>query len=192
MIHLIVVDTETGGFDPAERCIIELSAQHVLVEHDAKQVVAHPNESFHRFVKPDRPVSEGAAAVNGYSEKAWAGAQRMREVARAFIGWLYEIPHDGLVWTGSNVTGFDLPFLHSDFGRVELALPGKPKFSRRVLNTESLCFPLLVKGEVEHVGIEALRTWAGLSGEQKHTAKDDVADTITIISRYFYKEVWGA
>lgn len=189
MIHLIVIDTETGGLDPSDSCIIELAARCVTIAHERKGLTV--GESFHELVKPDRPVGAQAATVNGYSEEKWSGSKRMGIVARKFIGWLYTLPHEDMAWAGSNVSGFDLPFLKSDLARCDLALPGKPKFGRRVLNTESLCFPLLVRGDVNSLGVEALRTWAGLSGKQKHTALDDVHDTVAIVSRYFYKEVWG-
>ncbi len=189
MVHLIVIDTETGGLFPHEHCIIELSAKHVIVDHD-KRRVGVGSDHFHRFVKPDRPVHPQAAAINGYSEEKWRGAQRMNHVAEAFFGWLTSIPFEDLIWTGQNVTGFDLPFLRGDLDRCGMKLPGKPKFARRVLNTESLCFPLLVKGDVAGVGLSDLRVWAGESGDQHHTASKDVDDTIAVIMRYFTQEVW--
>ncbi len=187
-LNLVVIDTETGGLDPAKHCIIELAAAHVTIEG----VCIATHDRFHSRVFPDRPVDPGAAAINGYTPEAWAvDALYPVQVARGFLDWLSGIPVFDLIWTGSNVTGFDLPFLRSDFARVDLALPGKPKFTHRTLNTESLCFPLYARGETEGCGIRHLRKWAGLDGEQSHRAMGDVNDTIAVIGAYFERKVYA-
>lgn len=185
LLHLLVVDTETGGLDPAVHCIIEIAAAHVTIE--GWVVTVH--DRFNVRTLPDRAVDPQAAAVNGYTPERWADtALPMPIAARDFLAWIAELP-EGLIWTGSNVTGFDLPFLRSDFARAGFELPGKPQFSRRKLNTESLCFPLFAKGEIEGCGLRHLRKWAGLEGEQHHTAAEDVADTVIAIREYFGREV---
>lgn len=182
-LNLIVVDTETGGFDPAKCCIIELAAAHISV-NSAGAVTVY--DRFHVRILPRLPVHPQAAAVNGYSEEKWANdALQLSVAASDFLKWLDEVPAEGLIWTGSNVTGFDLPFLRSDFAHVGQKLPGSRKFHRRNLNTESLCFPIYVHGETDGCGIAHLRSWAGLDGVQSHSAAGDVADTVEVIRVYF-------
>lgn len=190
-IRLIVIDTETGGLYPDKHCIIEMAAAHMFIHPDEQLITTGTSTPmFHSLVLPDRPVEPQAAAINGYNEESWRNARRMKDVGREFVEWLHGIKHDDLIWAGSNVVGFDLPFLRSDLARSGLGLPGKPKFSHRTLNTESLCFPLFVKGQVEGVGIQHLRRWAGMTGEQTHTAIGDVNDALAVISRYLHNEVW--
>ena len=189
--RLVVLDTETGGLDPVEHSLIEVAARVVDLNHLAQHVHVH-DLHFESKVAPRLPVSKGAAAVNGYTAVRWRAAPSLGRFSEMFSRWLAHIdaPPDGsLVWAGSNV-GFDLGFLKSDLRQVGAELPGKPKFSRRLLNTESLCFPLLLRGTVSSLGVAALRKWAGLKGEQKHTALDDVNDTVAIICKYVREEVW--
>lgn len=127
--------------------------------------------------------------MNGYSEERWTNSFSMRRVATDFVDWLKLFPDD-LTWAGSNVLGFDLPFLRSDFARCDVPFPEAPKFGRRTLNTESLCFPLRAMGLVDSCGVAALRKWAGCDGEQHHSALDDVLDTVLIIRTYFERYVW--
>lgn len=179
---LLVIDTETTGLDPQTDCIIELAACSVVIDTD-KLIFNGP--MFATRVLPSCPVPENVAAINGYSGKEWENAPPMSEVGQQFIRWIYEkLSGDGWIWTGSNVGGFDLPFLRADLARCCMSLPTKPKFERRVLNTESLCFPLLATGKVDSLGIASLRKWAGESGDQAHRATADVADTIHVISTY--------
>jgi len=193
MISLIVLDTETGGLDPDKHCIIELAARLVHIDNRSLRVTL---KVFHTYIQPDRPVDPAAAEVNGYNKHFWnRKAVRPKHAFTGFVNWLNalcEIDHvnqcshelEGLIWAGSNVLGFDLPFLRSDMARVGLELPGKPKMTRRTLNTESLCFPLFVSGQVEGCGIADLRKWAGCEGEQAHRAIDDIDDTIKVIDAY--------
>lgn len=160
---------------------------------------------FHRLVKPRLPVEPQAAAVNGYDPERWEREGVESAVAmRDFLGFLltstglatceqveeaavdenYAGMPQGVIWTGSNVLGFDLPFLRSEMAAHGMSLPDKPRFARRTLNTESLCFPLFARGYTDSCGIASLRAWAGLEGAQKHRAVDDVVDASIIIRRY--------
>lgn len=193
--YLMIVDTETGGLSPESTSVIEVAAQLHVVLHMSKPgsdrtyfTVAQSAEPFHRLVRPRLPVEEQAAAVNGYDPDRWEREGVNYDVAmRDLHAFLAEEESDieGIVWTGSNVQGFDLPFLRNEMAAAGLELPGKPRFSRRTLNTESLCFPLFARGYTDSCGLAALRTWAGLKGEQRHTAIGDIEDTATIIGHYF-------
>lgn len=191
MIHLIVIDTETGGLDPEKHCIIELAARLVRIDVENQSIRVPRSKVFHAYLLPDRPVRPQAAAINGYQEDWWQGnAMPPANVFVQFLNYLDGIEEQDLMWAGSNVTGFDLPFLRSDMARHRLKLPGKPTMSHRTLNTESLCFPLFVAGETKSCGLSALRSWAGCLGKQKHTAIDDVEDAIRVIGSYLHRRVW--
>lgn len=191
MIHLIVLDTETGGLDPTRHCIIELAARLVRLDADNKSVRVPQAKVFHAYILPDRLINPEAAKINGYCFDWWQENAMLRSDAFAqFLDYLDGLGEEDMIWAGSNVTGFDLPFLRSDMARVGLKLPGKPKMAGRALNTESLCFPLFANYEVDSCGVAALRKWAGCSGKQSHNAIDDVEDTVRIIGAYFQRVVW--
>jgi DNA polymerase III epsilon subunit-like protein len=196
--YLMIVDTETGGLSSESASVIEVAAQlHVVLdtsrEKPGKSYRRHfrlsaVSDPFHRLVRPRLPVEEQAAAVNGYDPDRWEREGVNYDVAmRDLHAFLVEEEPDieGIVWAGSNVLGFDLPFLRSEMAAAGLELPGKPRFARRTLNTESLCFPLFARGLTDSCGVAALRTWVGLKGEQHHTAIGDIEDTAAIIARYF-------
>lgn len=195
IVSLVVLDTETGGLNPFEHSVIEIAACNAIINPN-NHTVRTRDLPFHEKVLPDRPVDPQAAAVNGYTPELWTadGARSMYDVSMSFLFWLDQVVGNDLVWAGSNVLGFDLPFLREGIRRAHSTsrhLPSKPKFSRRTLNTESLCFPLYVAGEIDHCGVEALRAWAGLPGKQTHAALQDVSDTIDVIRAYFERVVWG-
>lgn len=184
-IELLVLDTETGGLNPAVNPLLEIAAAHVTVWPHMMNGV-QVRSRFESKVAPrfGAEITTAAASINGYTPEAWSEAQRMVHVGYDFLEWLDTLP-DNLIWTGSNVQ-FDLDFLEYGLGTAcGLDLPQPPKFKRRKLNTESLCFPLLVDRQVDSMGLAALRKWAGAEGEQTHRAMDDVNDTITVIAEFF-------
>lgn len=190
---LLVIDTETGGLDPEDRCIVELAAQLWEVRPDGSSAyLVRRSPLFHKYVLPYMPVAPQAAEINGYSEQAWAarGAVPIEVAMTEFLTFTDMLPGQGIQWTGSNVSGFDLPFLRAAAKHCGMTFPGRPKFTHRTVNTESLCFPLFLWGHVDSCGIASLRRWAGLKGEQHHTAAGDVLDTIDVIRRWI--EVVGS
>lgn len=173
---LLVVDTETGGLDPAEACIVSIAARVLVLG----QGVLEPGEFFHTKIKPDRPVGDKAAAVNGYTPEAWADAPPADLALSLFRKWVDAVckAHDKPMWCGCNPL-FDLKFYNSDRKRFGLVEPAG--LSHRVIDVQSMAIPLLFSGEVSSVSLSALRTWAGLEGEQTHTALGDVDDTCEVI-----------
>lgn len=182
---LIVVDTETGGLDPGEACIIELGAQVLEVSPGALD----PGETFHTKIKPDKPVSEQAAKVNGYTLEAWADAPPAADALDRFRAWVEAVckayGKTPPMWAGCNPL-FDLKFFKSDCRRAGVNTP--EGLSYRVIDVQSMCFPLLLRGEVSSLGLKNLRKWAGCDGEQKHTAEDDVFDTCQVIGAFLLRE----
>jgi len=178
---LVVVDTETGGLSPSNASITEIAAQVIEVYPGDLQLA----ETFETKCKPDRPVSPKAAEVNGYTPEAWADAPELPEALAEFTAWLDEVckrvaPHNPM-WTGCNPL-FDLKFFKSDAERHGVTLP--EGLSYRMIDVQSLCLPLLLKGEIEGLGLRHLRAWAGCEGEQTHTAMGDVNDTCQVIGAF--------
>jgi len=173
---LLVVDTETGGLDPAESCIVSIAARVLVIGKGTLE----PGAFFDTKIKPDRPVGDKAAAVNGYTAEAWVDAPPAGLALNLFRQWVESVcrEYDRPMWCGCNPL-FDLKFYNSDRKRFGLVEPDG--LSYRVIDVQSMAIPLLFAGEVSSVSLAALRTWAGLEGEQTHTALGDVDDTCAVV-----------
>jgi DNA polymerase III epsilon subunit-like protein len=201
-LELLVVDTETGGLDPEENPLLEVAMQHLTLTPmppgrgtGTPWVLVH-GLKFHSLVAPPggalgSTITDEAAKVNGFyhgvysynqSDWRWKDAPSLDTVIRNMLFFLGTLPNE-LTWVGSNVN-FDLRFLESNFRNEGVPFPGKPKFQRRALSTESLCWPLLAAGQVDSLGLQSLRNWAGLAGQQHHTATQDVADVCVVLSHF--------
>lgn len=180
---LIVVDTETGGLEPAEACIIELAAQVIEVHKGGLE----PGPMFHILIKPDMPVGDKAAAVNGYTPEKWESALPPKVGLTAFTQWIdvlckrYKVRP---MWAGCNPV-FDLKFFTSDCRRHDVIKPDG--LSYRIIDVQSLCLPLLLRGEIDSLSLSSLRTWAGCEGDQTHTAHDDALDTCQVLGAFLYR-----
>jgi DNA polymerase III epsilon subunit-like protein len=175
-LALIVVDTETGGLDPDQHCIIEIAAQTLLIGVGEVTLGA----DFYRRIKPDRPVSPEAARVNGYTPEGWASADDPALALGAFRTWLsgQAQVHEKPTWCGCNPV-FDLKFFNSDRKRHDVAEPAGLGY--RLIDVQSMAVSLVYRGEISSVSLSALRKWAGCEGEQKHTALADVLDTCRVV-----------
>jgi DNA polymerase-3 subunit epsilon len=106
----VVLDTETTGVDArnGDR-IIEIGCVE-LVNH------CPTGRSFHAYLNPGRPVSDGAFAVHGLSDAFLADKPRFADVADAFTDFIAEarlVIHNA---------PFDVGFLDMELTRV-----GKPR-----------------------------------------------------------------
>lgn len=181
-IHLVVIDTETGGLDPYRHCIIEIAVALIAVSGTELSDVL---SCYNMRMMPDMPVTKEAAAVNGYHPDTWGGFIDRRMVFLGLLDWCREVVPEGSLWCGMNVD-FDLCFLKNELLRQAKLMP--PQMSYRKLDVGSLCFPLFAKGITEGTGLRHLRKWAGLKGEQSHSAVSDVQDTIAVLSAYLRSE----
>lgn len=189
-LNLVVVDTETGGLSPSTSCIIEIAAKLVRVS-GSRVKEATDALSFYSRMPPDRAVSDHAARVNGYVKGEWEEHEQCEpriDGLTRLTRWCDKYAPEGSMWCGSNVT-FDLSFLESDLSRLQLEMPSH--FSYRKVDIESLCFPLFATGRTKGIGLKHLRKWAGLGGEQRHRAIDDVNDVIAVLRKYMLTGVIG-
>jgi DNA polymerase III epsilon subunit-like protein len=164
--------------------MIEIAALPVFVDENTLDT----GEPFHFKIKPDRPVNPKAAAVNGYTPEAWADAHEPEPVLvafRTYVDALCQVVKRPM-WCGCNPL-FDLKFYNSDRKRHGVAAPDG--LSYRVIDVQSMAFPLLFHGAVRGLSLAKLRAWAGMPDEQKHTALDDVLDTCEVVGALLMKGI---
>tara|TARA_B100000029_G_scaffold363016_1_gene356063 strand:- start:4620 stop:5291 length:672 start_codon:yes stop_codon:yes gene_type:complete len=110
----VILDTETTGLSTTEK--------HRIVEIGCVELNNQipTNNIFHTYINPQRPVSEEAYKVHGYSEKFLSDKKIFSEIAENFLNFIKNkkiIIH--------NAT-FDLSFLD-----YELSLINKKKLDRK-------------------------------------------------------------
>jgi DNA polymerase-3 subunit epsilon len=109
-VDFAVVDVETTGLSPAfgdrvcEIAIVRLRG--------GKEIT-----TFETFINPGRPISPGAAAVNGITAEMVANAPSFQDAAPEISKWI-----QSCVFVAHNAP-FDLGFLLAEFQRLRLPLP---------------------------------------------------------------------
>lgn len=110
--RLLVIDTETGGFDPDRHALLSVAA-----------VDSHDNEAYTAIIRPhpDWIIEPEALAKNGFTREFLEKSGRPeREVIQDFALWLASRRH--AVLAGCNVA-FDRDFLRAAFRRCGLTFP---------------------------------------------------------------------
>ena len=96
----VILDTETTGLSTTEKHrIVEIGC----IELENK---ISTNKIFHEYLNPQRPVSEDAHKVHGYSNKFLSDKKKFSEIAESFLNFIKDkklIMHNAL---------FDLSFLN--------------------------------------------------------------------------------
>lgn len=102
----IVLDTETTGTDPA--------AGDRIIEIGCVELVSGfpTGATFHRYINPQRSVSQGAFNVHGLSDAFLADKPAFEAVADAFV----EFVGDGRLVIHN--AGFDVAFLNAELART--------------------------------------------------------------------------
>jgi len=104
MLREIVLDTETTGTDPAGDRIVEIGCVELLN-------YIPTGRTFHVYVNPQRPVSQGALQVHGLSDSFLADKPVFAAVAPDFMEFVREarlVIHNA---------AFDVGFLNAELGR---------------------------------------------------------------------------
>lgn len=111
MLREIVLDTETTGIDAKNG--------DRLIEIGCVELINHiqTGATFHRYVNPTRPVSQGAFAVHGLSDAFLADKPVFADIVDALRDFCRE---DRLVIHNAP---FDVGFLNAEFARLGAAAP---------------------------------------------------------------------
>ena len=122
MLREIVLDTETTGTDPAtgDR-VIEIGCVELLNHFPT-------GRSYHVYINPERPVSQGAFAVHGLSDTFLADKPIFASIVDEFVEFL----GDGRLVIHN--AAFDVGFLNAEFARTS----HKPIILNQVVDTLSL------------------------------------------------------
>tara|TARA_Y100000590_G_scaffold420744_1_gene523767 strand:+ start:956 stop:1630 length:675 start_codon:yes stop_codon:yes gene_type:complete len=110
----VVLDTETTGLSTTQK--------HRIVEIGCIELENQipTNKVFHEYLNPQRPVSEEAYKVHGYSDEFLADKKTFTEIAESFINFI-----DGKRIIIHNAD-FDLSFLNYEFRLIN-----KPEINRK-------------------------------------------------------------
>lgn len=108
-VREVVFDTETTGVDPAtgDR-VVEIGCVEMIN-------TVPTGRTFHAYINPQRPMSEGAFKVHGLSDAFLSDKPVFARVAdefRAFIGDSPLVAHN---------ISFDAMFINAEFKRLEIA-----------------------------------------------------------------------
>jgi len=103
----VILDTETTGLSTAEKHrIVEIGCIELDNQIPTKKI-------FHEYLNPQRPVSEDAYKVHGYSDKFLSDKKTFSEIAENFLNFLKNkkiIIHNA---------PFDLSFLDYEFKLID-------------------------------------------------------------------------
>ncbi len=153
---LVVLDTETTGFDPSQG--------HEIIEVARVTIVdGQPSEEWSSLVRPSRPIPPDASAIHGITDAMTAGAPSATVVAERLRG---DCAEHMLVLHNAE---FDLPFL-----RALLRGAGQPPLLAPVLDTLGLARGLYGPGGNS---LPALARRLALPAEGAHRALGDARTT---------------
>ncbi|GLS43515.1 DNA polymerase III subunit epsilon [Methylobacterium brachythecii] len=125
MLREIVLDTETTGTDA--------KGGDRLIEIGCVELINHirTGKTFHRFVNPQRAVSEGAFAVHGLSDAFLSDKPLFADIVDAFLDFCGDarlVIHNA---------AFDVGFLNMEYARLKPSAP-QPIALEEVVDTLTL------------------------------------------------------
>lgn len=107
-VREVVFDTETTGVDPA-------SGDRVVEIGCVELVNTVPTgRTFHAYINPQRPMSEGAFRVHGLSDAFLADKPVFAQVAEEFRAFIDDAP-----LVAHNIS-FDAMFINAEFKRIDI------------------------------------------------------------------------
>ncbi len=137
-VTFVAFDIETTGLSPVVDRIVEIGA----VQFRNGKVF----DTFQELVDPEIPISPGATAVNGISDKMVAGKPTIDEVLPRFLSFI-----DETIPVAHNAP-FDVGFLSYDISRLNLTATEKP-----ILDTCAIpkrIFPSLYSYSLENLAVD--------------------------------------
>jgi len=107
-VRQVVLDTETTGLD--------VSKGHRIIEIGCVELVnrRRTNRNYHRYIRPDREIDEGAIAVHGITNQRLADEPRFEEICEEFVAFI-----SGAELIIHNAD-FDVGFLDQEFRNAGL------------------------------------------------------------------------
>ncbi|ACA15564.1 DNA polymerase III, epsilon subunit [Methylobacterium sp. 4-46] len=110
MLREIVLDTETTGTDAKTDRLVEIGGIELLNHIPT-------GREFHRYINPQRPVSQGALAVHGLADAFLADKPPFAAILPAFLDFCGDatfVIHNA---------AFDVGFLNAEYARLGDAAP---------------------------------------------------------------------
>lgn len=178
--HLVWVDTETGGLDPARAALLELA---VIVTDLSGHHVTDRYEARLQPIEGDS-MTPGALKVNGYDPALWL------ETAKPFnevMDYLHKAARSGIL-AGHN-TRFDGAVIRRALTRRGYGTSPWPGRSYQV-DTSCLSWPLLAAGRIRDLKLGTIAEYLGIPNEAAHRAMGD-AETARLVYLDLM-HLWGA
>ncbi|GAB4481381.1 MAG: exonuclease domain-containing protein [Anaerolineales bacterium] len=168
-VYQVFFDVETTGLNPqAGDRVCEVG----IVVAQGDQIV----ETYASLVNPLRPISPGAAAVNGLSDELLRGQPTFAEIADEVIRRLH-----GQIVVCHNAP-FDLGFLHSELSRL-----GRTWQPQQVIDTLQLARQYF---RFASNSLGAVASALGIAVQDAHRALGDALTTYRVF-RYFQQHING-
>jgi DNA polymerase III epsilon subunit family exonuclease len=167
---LAYLDVETTGLSAwfGDR-ICEIA----VIRCEGENVIA----SFDGLINPGRPISPGAARVNGLRDSDLIDAPHFSEIAEQVLALL-----DDAVIVCHNAP-FDLGFLTSELGRIRRPLPPVPTLDTLVIARDHFHF--------RSNSLQAIAGQLGIEVAVAHRALDDALTTREVLGYFSEKLGWG-
>lgn len=164
-MDLCFVDIETTGLDPTKHEIVEIAA--IRVDGRSLECLCSAGTR----IAPTRiqDADPEALKINGYSEP-WRGSSL--EHALELVSPLMI----GAALAGHNVARFDLQFLEAAHRNVDLEMPR----SKYIFDTAALLWPLLYRGEIDSLSLEAGCKHFGIKNNKAHSAMHDALASLEL------------
>ena len=170
---IIIFDLETTGLSTTgDDRIVEIAYRKIL---PSGEVIAACQR-----INPGIPIPEDATAVNGIHD------EDVRDCP-SFANLCYELwsVFEGSDVGGFNVTGYDLPFLRSEFARMGKSFDYS---TRRILDGKVLYHKVAPRDLVVSRNLSAAyKTYCGDVHATAHTAAGDVEATVAVIEKLLEK-----
>jgi len=163
----VILDFETTGLDPTQAEIIEIGALKIS---EGKVV-----DRYTTLVRSLGEVPPQIAQITGITDEMLNGQPELHEVAAEFSEFVGELP---IVAHNSSM---ELKFLQQYLAHH---LPSPDSLESRVHNS---IWPIaLILPDHGSHSLEALRTWAGISGEEAHRALPDCEATWEVLEKVIH------
>jgi len=170
-LEIVFVDLETTSVDIRRAEIVEIAAARYLLD------AGHMRElnTFHRLVKPKRPIPQAASAVHGIVLEMVADAPPVEEVIEPLLDFIGDA-----VIAGHNASEYDIPIIQRFAGWI---------LKRDIPNPilDSLAISRNLFPRVSHT-LGALAEMMGVPLEDAHRALADVKATAVVMEKLLAEE----